>query len=165
MLFLDDRPNEHLLLRWAARMANTPLKIQHFTKPLLVKAYLAGKAPFANQQIHSAPALALLDYDLGKSTSLELIQWIRAQRKFQYFPILMYTGTDDPAVVRACYAAGASFFFRKTAGLDDLQNLLLAIANCFKTRPAEFSSLHCLPEHVAFSRGGLPQNCLHRPAC
>ena len=159
VLFLDDCPNEHLLLRWAARLADVPLKIQHFTNPRLVKAYLHNERPFANRRLHVAPALALLDFDLGKDTSLELVHWIRAQRKFRNLPVVMYTSTDDVGVVRACYSRGASFFLHKPSGFDRLQIVVQALANCFQSRPPEFSSLHCLPEHLSYSRGHFNYGC------
>lgn len=158
VLFLDDAPNEHLLLRWAARLVNVPFKIQHFTNPLLVKAYLTHQQPFSNRKIHSDPALALLDYDLGKTTSLELLAWIRDQRKLSNFPIVMFTQARDIAVVRACYAAGASFFVQKPAAFERLQGVLQAIAECFRASRPEFSSLHGLPEHIPFCRGAFVQD-------
>ena len=149
LLYLDDSRDEHLLLRWAARFAPSCLNLRHFTHLEPVKAYLAGRRPYTNRDLHPTPALALLDYDLGGQTSLGLLNWIRARPVFNNIPLVIFTGNSSPGCIQSCYAAGADFFLEKPTSFDRRQAILLAIWNCLSLRPLSFNPLTAVPEYRA----------------
>ncbi len=145
MLYLDDSPNEHLLLHWAVRSAGLPIHLEPFTTPEELQAHLLSQVS-GGRRTYPRGSLALLDYHLNGTTSLALLHWIRAQTRFNTLPVVMYSGTEDPEIIQSCYSAGAEVFLAKPAGSERLQAVLMAISECLRSRPARLSCLETLPE-------------------
>lgn len=74
-----------------------------------------------------APALLIVDLRLGLESGLELVEWVRRHGQLASLPIIMMSGSDDPAAVSSAYAAGANAFVVKPNGVDELDRLCRAI--------------------------------------
>lgn len=63
--------------------------------------------------------IVILDLKLPGISGLEVLRAIRAQHA--YLAVIVLTGKDDPAVRRACLAAGASGFMAKPLRFEKLR--------------------------------------------
>ena len=79
------------------------------------KAFLEAKPPHSER---SLPALILLDLKLPGRPGLEVLAWIRGQKSLGYLPVVVFSGSEDPALIRRSYELGANSFISK----DGVQN-------------------------------------------
>src|SRR5512133_712320 len=73
VLYVDDSPDERLLLCAVAAHLKVPLQIRS------VSTVAEAIACFAENSRAGKPGLILLDFQLAVSTSIELIHWIRSR--------------------------------------------------------------------------------------
>lgn len=79
------------------------------------KAFLGAEPPHSERTL---PALILLDLRLPGHSGLEVLAWIRAQEKLGYLPVVVYSGSEDPSLIRRSYELGANSFISKD-GVQD----------------------------------------------
>ena len=79
------------------------------------EAFLGAKPPHSERTL---PALILLDLKLPGRPGLEVLAWIRAQRNLGYIPVVVFSGSEDPALIRRSYELGANSFISKD-GVQD----------------------------------------------
>lgn len=59
------------------------------------------------------PSLLLLNYNSTPMNATELISKVKADPALRHIPAVVLSGTVIPAIVKECYAHGASSFIRK----------------------------------------------------
>ena len=147
VLYLDDNPDDHLLVQGAAAMGRLPLHIHSMTRLSLAIDYLSGDRRFHDRQRYPLPVLVLLDYDLCGGTAIDLLRWMRVQPQFDGLPVVMFTSSDTPEHIARCYAHGANHFLVKPSGYARVEAVLQTLALCFAAHPPDFKSLSQLPEY------------------
>ncbi|TKK68847.1 response regulator [Ilyomonas limi] len=73
--------------------------------------------------------LILLDIHLPGMTGIELVQKMRAQKALAYTPIIMFSTSDNPKDVEACYKYGANAYLVKPVGIQPLVNTLKSVCD------------------------------------
>src|SRR4029450_12197081 len=63
------------------------------------------------------PDLIFLDLSLPKVSGLEVLKAIKSTSSLMHIPIVVASGTDDPAQIRAVYALNGNAFMRKPTDL------------------------------------------------
>lgn len=86
--------------------------------------YLSGQGEYANREKHPLPCLALLDLHLPQMTGLEVLQWIRSQPRLANLPVIVLSGTKDPAHFEEAQRLGANGCVPKTIELAGLYELI-----------------------------------------
>lgn len=89
--------------------------------------YLHGLAAHAGRDVRDQPRLVLLDLKLVRMQGLEVLRRLRAEPSTAAVPVVVLSGTDDQAALRACYDAGANSVVRKTSDFDELKRKLRGI--------------------------------------
>jgi CheY-like chemotaxis protein len=59
------------------------------------------------------PSLILLDYHATPSNAVEILQELKAQKRYGHIPVVVISGSVKNEIIHACYAAGASSFIQK----------------------------------------------------
>lgn len=77
--------------------------------------------------IQKQPDLLILDARLPELNGLELLR--RVNRVLRGLRVLVFSGNENPVLVREMLEAGAHGFVEKTAGLAELRNGIHAVAN------------------------------------
>lgn len=77
----------------------------------------------------SHPDVIFLDLHLPKKSGLEVLTEIKANRRLMVTPVVVVSGSDDPAEVRKAYELHASCYIRKP---NDLHEFLKFIAVCYE---------------------------------
>ncbi len=83
----------------------------------------------------AAPQLALLDLHMPGMERVDGLRRLRLQ--FPQVPLLVASGEDDPAVIRACLAAGAVGFLPKSEPAEVLQQALRLVLGGGSYMPAQ----------------------------
>lgn len=89
--------------------------------------YLQGQGKYKGRNVNSQPRLVLLDLKLAKVHGLEVLTQLRAQRATTEVPVVVLSGSDDQALLRQCYDAGANSVVRKTMDSTELERKMRGI--------------------------------------
>lgn len=90
-------------------------------------AYLHGAGRFSGRDLRSQPRLVLLDLNLVRVHGLEVIKRMRSDAASCDVPVVVLSGSDDQAALRACYEAGANSVVRKTVDYTELTRKIRGI--------------------------------------
>lgn len=82
-------------------------------------AYLSGEGGFADREKFPLPALLLLDLKMPNKNGFEVLQWLRAQPKFQTLPVVVLTSSGEIKDMKRAYELGANSFLVKPVRTDD----------------------------------------------
>ncbi len=69
------------------------------------------------------PDLLLLDWKMPGMNAEDFIRSVRTDPRTVGLPVLVFSSSDDPADVRAAYAAGATAYMAKPLGLAEYEAL------------------------------------------
>ena len=132
VLVIDDDPFDQALIRTAFQRAGSEVDVQ------LVPDVGVAIGSIMERRL---PSLLLVDLKLGYESGIELIQWVRSRPDFSWLPMVVLSGSDDPADIREAYAAGANAYLRKPDDLEGLEVLVRQLDNFFlKAAELPFSS-------------------------
>ena len=67
------------------------------------------------------PSIVVVDLKLQFESGLELIEWVRAQKRLSFLPIIVLSGSDAQDDVRAAYEAGANAYLIKGQTLEEIE--------------------------------------------
>jgi CheY-like chemotaxis protein len=65
------------------------------------------------EQNDAAYSAILLDWEMPKQTGIDLLRWIKSQRRFQDIPVIMQTAMDSAEQIREGIDAGAFYYLTK----------------------------------------------------
>jgi CheY-like chemotaxis protein len=118
LLVVEDSPDDAAFIRRAFEKANLKNPIVVVPNAEGAEAFLLGKSPYEGRIL---PAVILLDLGLPGRPGIEILQWLRKQKDFSFIPVVVLSGSEDPAVVNRSYEAGANSYVSKNAlGTDVL---------------------------------------------
>jgi CheY-like chemotaxis protein len=84
----------------------------------------ASALAFLNRQADSRdaglPAAVLLDLKLGREHGLQFLRRLRDNARLGRLPVIVFTTSDDPRDIDACYRCGANGYAVKPDRFDDL---------------------------------------------
>jgi CheY-like chemotaxis protein len=89
--------------------------------------WLHGKGSHAGRSTAQQPRLVLLDLKLIRLDGLEVLRRMRSVQSTRNVPVVVVSGTDDQAVLRSCYEAGANSVVRKTADPAEFERKMRGI--------------------------------------
>jgi CheY-like chemotaxis protein len=154
-IHVDDDADDLYLVRYAAKRAGLPFKLEQFDSANRFLAYLSFPDAFAPLRKFSQPAFLLLDYHLRETTAPEVIPKVRALARGKSLPIIIYSSSGDMGDAIRAYQAGANHFVTKSADLSRLR-LILASLFCGVLTGNDFSLLAALPEYRLARPSALP---------
>ena len=123
-LFVEDEPDDILLITRAINKANFKSPIINVNDGEQALAYLKGDPPYDDREKTPLPALILLDLKLPRTSGFEILSWIREQPTTQCIPVVVLTSSKDSADIRKAYETGANSYLVKPVVPDDVQNMI-----------------------------------------
>ena len=115
ILLIEDSPGECELFRMALMQTGIGLSLH-------AESDIERAFPFLAQSSETGtlPSLILLDLKMGKQHGLEFLKRLRAAPLFMHVPVIVFTTSDAPADLAACYAAGANGYVVKPGLFEHL---------------------------------------------
>lgn len=141
ILMIENDPAMALLTKEAFREAGLLDRIIVVQNGDDAMAYLHGEAPYRGQPY---PDIIFLDLHLPKKSGFEVLQEIKLNPHVRATPVVVVSGSADPAEIRKAYELHASCYIRKPDNLDQFLNFVQV---CF----AFWGPIAVLPEKPNFT--------------
>jgi chemotaxis family two-component system response regulator Rcp1 len=141
ILLIENDPSMAFLTKEAFREAGLSDRIVAVPNGNDAMAYLRREGKYI---AHPYPDLIFLDLHLPKKSGFEVLAEIKDNPNFCVTPIVVVSGSSDPAEIRKAYELHASCYIRKPDNLDDF---LRFVQVCF----AFWGPIALLPQKPDFT--------------
>ncbi|HRE52964.1 MAG TPA: response regulator [Flavitalea sp.] len=127
ILFSDDDTDDALLFTQAADLLSSPVLLSFAEDGEQLMRYLSKEL---------LPDMIFLDLNMPVKNGFECVELIRADKRFDALPIIIYTTSDNPNDINTCHALGANLYIVKPNSFDSIiKTLKRALAINWKTQP------------------------------
>ena len=92
------------------------------------RAYLSGSGRYQNRTAFPMPKTILLDLNMPGMDGFSVLEWIRKQPELKEVLIAVLTEPTEIRLVTKAYEMGAKTFLMKPAPIEELRDLLQALA-------------------------------------
>jgi CheY-like chemotaxis protein len=89
--------------------------------------YLYHRGKYQDSNIYLTPDLILLDLKLPKLDGHQVLQGIRADKKFRFLPVIILTNSTLETDRNKGYEYGCTAFLKKPVGYSNFANLIKSI--------------------------------------
>ncbi|HEX3685275.1 MAG TPA: response regulator [Bryobacteraceae bacterium] len=115
ILIVEDNPADVRLMREVLREFDPPLELHVATDGDEALLFLARNGKYRDAPI---PRLIFLDFNLPKSNSREVLEFIKRDDQLRLIPVAVLTTSDADRDIREAYELHANCYLRKPADLD-----------------------------------------------
>ncbi len=117
ILLVDDNPGDVRLITEALEETKFRPGILHTKDGLEAMQFLRRQPPFENAQ---RPAIILLDLNLPRKDGRAVLGEIKSDPGLASIPVIIFSGSDAPQDISACYALHANAYIVKPRDLTGL---------------------------------------------
>lgn len=111
ILFSDDDPDDALLFTRAVDILD---------RPILLSFAEDGRQLLKFLDKETLPDMVFLDLNMPFKSGLECLKTIRAEKKFDNLPVVIYTTSKNPEDINSCYKLGANLYVVKPYSFEDI---------------------------------------------
>lgn len=109
ILMLEHDDDDRYITQAVFDESNYPVKLHFVDNSNDLFAFLIS----CEKNFMPFPALILLDQFAVPLNAIGILKNLKAHPQYAHIPVVVLSGTSDDAMIRGCYAAGASSFIRK----------------------------------------------------
>src|SRR5215211_1063669 len=102
------------------------LEVVHSAKG--AKEYLQGRGKYKDRAVYPMPTIVLLDLNMPRVDGFAMLEWIRKQEELREVAVAVLTEPTELREVARAYQLGANTFLIKPAPIEELRDLLQALA-------------------------------------
>lgn len=113
ILLVEDNPDDELLTLRALKKNNIGNDVFVVRDGVEALHYLFCKEEYADRDPGDMPQLILLDIKLPKIDGLEVLRYIRADKRTKCLPVVILTSSKEEQDMMDAYAGGANSYVRK----------------------------------------------------
>ncbi|MBL7736625.1 MAG: response regulator [Chitinophagaceae bacterium] len=127
ILFSDDDTDDALLFTQAADLLSTPVLLSFAEDGEQLMRYLSKEL---------LPDMIFLDLNMPVKNGIECLGSIRSDKRFDALPIIIYTTSDSPNDINACYTLGANLYIVKPNSFESIIKTLRKVLTIdWETQP------------------------------
>jgi CheY-like chemotaxis protein len=124
---VDDSPDDHMLLKAAAEMAEVPFTWDVAESADTAIFYLQTLVALEGKSSLRWPDLILLDVSLPQGGGFKVLEFIRASPASSSLQVVVLSGNDAPAILEKAYELGADAVLIKPGAFRDLVKLATSL--------------------------------------
>jgi len=125
VLYAEDE-NVDLIMCERAFKGHDEMELRSVSDGRSVIAWLEGNGTFSNRAFFPIPAVVVLDSKFDDMTGLDVLRWMRAQRRFQELPVVLHAGSTPLHELGAYQDLRVSAVIEKDS---NCQNLVECVRN------------------------------------
>jgi CheY-like chemotaxis protein len=114
IILVEDNPADAEMLETALQQADVPVEIIRLDDGIKAIEYLT------QHNVARQHDLVLLDLNLPRLSGFEVLERIRAREDLKGLPVVVMSGSSDPAEIERCYRAGANSYICKPTHLEEI---------------------------------------------
>jgi len=134
---VEDNPADAHLVERALHQTGEPVEVQILQD---------GREAIENiTDGRNAYDLVLLDLNLPRCSGFEVLESLRRRNEFKTLPIIIMSGSADPADIERCYRAGCNSYVCKPSHLEEIfvtaRQLMTYWFKCAKLPPRRLTTV------------------------
>ena len=118
---IEDNPDDAVLMSIAFQKAGSVVQLK-----VAADGHQAMDL-FQTGELTAPPACVLLDIKLPDMSGLEVLRWIRTQKRLRRLPVVIFSSSSRPDDVVGAYEAGANGYLVKPSSLAHLSSQVQAL--------------------------------------
>jgi CheY-like chemotaxis protein len=119
VLYVEDDPNDVLLMRHAWTKVGIPNPLQVVSDGAEAVRYLSGEGRYANRVEYPIPVLVLLDLKMPRMTGLDVLRWIRSHPALRVLPVIVFSSSRQPKDINSAHTLRIDAYLVKPGRLDE----------------------------------------------
>ena len=127
LLIVDDDEDQRFLFKRVFEQLGTKYKVQLAINGDEALAYLKGEGRFSDRNQYEFPSYILTDLKMNPGDGFHILEFLKNTPALSVIPVVMLSTSEDDDDIRQAYLLGASSYFVKPPGIDDLKRLLRKI--------------------------------------
>jgi CheY-like chemotaxis protein len=108
LLHVEDDADDAYFARQALLESCPEVVLRRVSSARDARDYLEGRGAFSDRENNPLPDRVLLDLTLPEGSAIELLRWIKSQRKFAALPVTLATGEHVPSDLETARALGVA---------------------------------------------------------
>ena len=124
LLIVDDSESDRFLLTRAFQNLKVGYRIHAVESGGQALALIKGEGIYADRKAYPFPSFILTDLKMPGGDGFEVLSYLKQHPEILVVPVVMLSGSDDPADVRQAYHLGASSFIVKPHEVDALEGIV-----------------------------------------
>ena len=112
ILYVEDDENDADIFSRLVKKLDQPINYTILNSGSQAVDYLSGKGQYEGQRL-PLPKLLLLDLNLVGISGFDVLEWVRADARTRWLPIVAFSTSDNPTDIQQAYAAGANAYVVK----------------------------------------------------
>lgn len=127
-ILIDDDVDEHYLFEQDCKRHAPYVSLRCFDSWFKFNAFVDAQSNSALNK-----SVVFLDLNMPDVSGHQVIEKMRADERFKYIPIVVYSTSRSQADIRLSYALGANSFVSKPADREEAKRLTLSLADYWAT--------------------------------
>jgi CheY-like chemotaxis protein len=127
VLLVEDDLSDIFLVKRAFKKAQVPNPLQVVTDGEEAIDYLRGAGKYADRANYPMPKLIVMDIKMPRRTGFEVLEWVKGNPLLRRIPIIIVSGSDNPADINRAYESGVNAYMVKPVDFHKVEHLFGAI--------------------------------------
>ncbi|MCP5361372.1 MAG: response regulator [Hyphomicrobiales bacterium] len=130
ILLVEDDAADEVLLRTALESCSHASNVYAVHDGAEALDFLRSKQ---HAHIFPSPDIVIMDYNIPKINGFSLLKELKQDRQLQHIPVVMFTNSLDPQVMRDAYQAHVSGFFLKSFDIEEFNRYIEVLVDYWHT--------------------------------
>ena len=127
ILLVDDDHADLALFGMAVDKMDLNIWLQTLTAGQQAIDYLEAKGPYADRILHPLPDVVVVDLKMPGVNGFDLLAWRKASRVFSSIPVVILSGSKNPAEIRRGVEMGSNKHIVKPEDFEDWKRIVREI--------------------------------------
>jgi CheY-like chemotaxis protein len=127
VLYAENDEGDLFICERAFKKHDNSINLRSVSDGRSVIDWLDGNGSYGNRAFFPVPQVVVIDSKLGDMTGLDVLRWIRAQRRFKELPVILYCGSTPAHVYNEYEDLGIAAVLEKDSRCDRLIEVIQSI--------------------------------------